>query len=188
MLLLGTTVVPSNFSTFSKCFRAFLMFTRVAAEAITQWILLITHQRQSISLTDWWIGHNHHYVCVWCEWINKSGKRVIPNFHTLKLRLQFTIRNVHILVTCHCDTFSTDLQLNLNCLMMLLIFSNLCGSLWSFLSALAITCRENKTISLNISSYERLQIISNWIPGFIELQDLNFTGKTVCHWLFSNQS
>jgi len=35
-MLLGITVVPSNFSTFLKCLYAFLMFTSVAAEAATQ--------------------------------------------------------------------------------------------------------------------------------------------------------
>ena len=46
-----------NFSTFSKCFRAFLMFTRVDAEAVTQrnnkYLMYVFHLRidESVIIT-----------------------------------------------------------------------------------------------------------------------------------------
>ena len=55
-MLLGMTVVPSNFSTFSKCFRAFLMFTRVAAEAACnttkQYIILHSQNAPGENITN----------------------------------------------------------------------------------------------------------------------------------------
>ena len=40
-------------------------------------------------LTDCWIRHDHHDICVGCKDINECSKAWIPHLHALKMSMQF---------------------------------------------------------------------------------------------------
>lgn len=82
-----------------------------------------------------------YHKCIGREHVNECRERRITHFHALKLRLDFAATNctrerrvihqqsMRMLYThAHADTLIAYLQLSLNCLMILLTFSNRCTS------------------------------------------------------------
>ena len=101
------------------------------------------YKELSTRLTYVGVRHDDHYISVRCEDVNEGGKARVSDFHTLELGLEFTgTGTIHhtVSVSLLLSTSSvTYLQLNLNCLTMLLIFSNRWTSEWGFRTEWAMT-------------------------------------------------
>lgn len=119
---------------------------------------------RDIVLTYGGIRHDDHNVCVWRENIDKSREICISYFHTRELSSQFTERTKVYLTTygillLKVISFTTNLQLSLNCLIIFETFSKRWTSLWYLLWQWLITrnvARSNRrTSSASI-------ILANW--------------------------